>query len=139
MIRPVKISDAEEICGIYNYYIANSTCTFETEPIAIAEMQNRIESYTKNDIWIIYEDEGKILGYSYAKKWHQRSAYRFTLETSVYVSNNTKQKGIGSQLYKELIFQIKRTDCHALLAIISLPNDASVKMHEKFGFIKSGH
>jgi L-amino acid N-acyltransferase YncA len=159
MIRPVKISDAEAICNIYNYYIANSICTFETEAVSVTEMQERITSYTKDGIWIVFDsgslnnvgekekeldkdkdkEDGDILGYAYAKPWHQRLAYRFTFETSVYLSNDINQKGIGTKLYQSLFDEIKSTECHTLLALISLPNSSSVKLHEKFGFEKVAH
>jgi L-amino acid N-acyltransferase YncA len=174
MIRSATTSDAAAICNIYNYYIKNSTCTFETEPVSIDEMQKRISTYTKNGIWIVFDQypfnnsnatnplllnkakktdnipsstskfkrtdfNKKILGYAYAKPWHHRNAYKFTLETSIYVSNNTEQKGIGTKLYGILIDKIKTTECHTLLGIVTLPNNKSVRLHEKYGFKKAAH
>lgn len=139
MIRDVKISDAEAICDIYNYYVKDTVITFEENMVKIDEMVERIKKITANYCYIVYELDGKVVGYAYASKWRARSAYRFCVESSVYLDYNYKGKGIGSQLYLELIKRLKELDFRIVMGVIALPNEESVKLHEKLGFYKAGY
>jgi phosphinothricin acetyltransferase len=139
MIRNIKVSDSKEICDIYNYYISNTYATFEEEQVTYEEMKNRIINVTKDYPWLVYEKSNKILGYAYAKNWHARSAYRYTLESTIYLDNSQIQKGIGTNLYSELFKQIDPKNCTSIISIISLPNEKSQALHEKFKFKKVGH
>lgn len=136
MIRDVLLSDSNQIADIYNYYILNSTVTFEEEIIDSSEMSDRIRKIIPTLPWIIFEENEHILGYAYATPWRARSAYRFSVEISVYVRNNYHKKGIGSILYANLIAQLKSLGAHAIIGGITLPNEASIKLHEKMGFKK---
>ena len=137
MIRRIKTSDAQAVCDIYNYYIENTIITFEEQPVSVAEMEERINTATLP--WLVFEEERQILGYAFASEWKSRCAYKFTVECSVYLNNKLKSRGIGTKLYNELLQQLKDEKYHTVLAGISLPNDASVKFHEKFGFEKVAH
>ena len=140
MIRNVTQNDASQLTEIYNYYIKNTVITFEKSEINEQEMANRIsENLSENLPWIVFEEDSDLLGYAYASKWKSRCSYRFSVEVTVYLHNEIKGKGFGSQLYKELINQIKELKYHALIGGISLPNEASIKLHEKFGFKKVAH
>jgi L-amino acid N-acyltransferase YncA len=132
MIRKVQISDAKAICNIYNYYIQNTIITFEEELVSEAEMKDRIKLSTLP--LLVFEESGKILGYAFAIDWKSRCAYKYTVECSVYLDNLVKGKGIGTQLYNELLQQLKELNYHSSIAGIALPNETSVKFHEKFGF-----
>lgn len=139
-IRPVKPEDAAAIADIYNHYIQNTHQTFETEPLSAEEMADRIAEYAEQYPYFVAEGEdGEIVGYAYGARFKLRRAYDFSVEVSVYVRNEAKQKGIGSQLYEALFKALKETDTHAIMAGISLPNDPSVRFHEKFGFEKVAH
>lgn len=139
MIRSVKASDAEEICNIYNYYIKNTTITFEEELKTTEEMRQRIEKVISQYRWLVYEHEGEIVAYAYAGEWKSRCAYRFSLEVTIYGSlDMPKRKGIALQLYQQLIDEID-SRVHSLIAVIALPNEASVGLHEKLGFEKVAH
>lgn len=138
MIRRIKISDAEEICGIYNEYILNTVITFEENPVTIGEMEQRIANITQTYPWLVYEDNGKVIGYSYAGKWKERSAYRFSVEAGIYIDILHLGEGIGTKLNNELIPLLKDMSIHSILAGIALPNPASVGLFEKFGFTKVG-
>ena len=138
-IRKVKLKDAEQVAEVYNYYIQNTHHTFETEPLAAAEMEKRIKKVTEDYPFLVAESGGKIVGYAYATQFKLRQAYKYSTEVSIYVKNDVKQKGIGTQLYKTLFKELEDTPTHAIVAGISLPNDASVKFHEKLGFEKVGH
>jgi L-amino acid N-acyltransferase YncA len=139
MIRPVRPEDAAQICWIYNYYIENTTVTFETEAVSAEAMRERIISVSENFPWLVYENEGKIYGYAYAARWKERNAYRFTVESTVYIEDGCTAMGIGPELYQALIEVLRQKNFHAVLAGITLPNDNSVKMHEKLGFKKVAH
>ncbi|MDN5211958.1 N-acetyltransferase family protein [Fulvivirgaceae bacterium BMA12] len=139
MIRAVKTEDAEEIKEIYNYYILNSIITFEESPVSTAEMGERINTIKSVFPWIVYEKDHQILGYAYAARWRSRSAYARSVESTVYLKPGTSKKGIGTQLYTELIKRLKEMDLHVVIGGISLPNDASVALHEKLGFKKVAH
>lgn len=139
MIRKVELNDTEAICSIYNYYVENTTITFEEEPVPINEMKSRIESITHKLPYVVYEIEGKVAGYAYATKWKERSAYRYSVETTVYIGIENVGKGIGTSLYKYLMKELKEQGFHTALGGIALPNEASEALHEKLGFEKVAH
>ena len=139
-IRPVSVCDAESISSIYNFYVENTTISFEESPVSQDEMANRINEKIEIYPWLIYEENGIILGYAYLGKWKERAAYRFTVEDSIYVHHQAKGKGIGKLLFDALISEIRqRKDIHSIMGVISLPNESSVSLHEKYGFKKIAH
>lgn len=138
MIRKAHLSDDLNIVNIYNYYILNSMSTFEEQPVSQREMRFRIEQVQASLPWLVYETNGEILGYAYATQWKPRSAYRNTVESTVYVRSDSYGKGVGKKLCQELIEELKAQKLHAALAGITLPNEASVALHEKLGYTKVG-
>ncbi|HPS11721.1 MAG TPA: N-acetyltransferase family protein, partial [Prolixibacteraceae bacterium] len=133
-IRNVEITDAEVIAAIYNYYIENTTITFEEENVSVSEMASRIGAISSKYPYLVCEDAGKVIGYAYATQWKTRSAYQFSTEGTIYLDHNKTGEGAGSKLYSALIDEIKKTNLHVLVGGIALPNAASVALHEKFGF-----
>jgi len=89
--------------------------------------------------WLVAERRGEVLGYAYASRWHARAAYRFSTEITVYLDHGQTRRGIGSRLYGELFPMLRAREIHAVLAVIALPGEASVALHEKVGFSKVGH
>ncbi len=136
MIRAVKLEDAVEIAEIYNYYILNSCVTFEEFAVSAEEMRGRIESTNSKYPWFVFEKDNVILGFAYASAWKPRSAYKYTVESTVYLKKEAIKNGIGSMLYTALIGQLTELGFHAVIGGISLPNEASIALHEKFGFEK---
>lgn len=136
MIRKVELRDAEGIAEIYNHYIRNTIVTFEETTLSTEEMKDRIIAITSKFPWLVYESEGSIKGYAYGCEWKSRSAYKYSLESTVYLKFDETGKGIGSALYKELLELLGALDFHAVIGGISLPNAMSVALHEKFGFKK---
>jgi phosphinothricin acetyltransferase len=136
MIRKATIKDAKAITIIYNYYIKNHIATFVEKPIPVKETEKNIKNAI---IWLVYIEDHQIIGYAYASKWKERTAYRFSAETSVYLSINHLGKSIGSKLYRHLLNEIKKLDIHSVIGGISLPNNASQRLHEKFGYKKVAH
>jgi L-amino acid N-acyltransferase YncA len=139
MIREVTPDDAAAICGIYNHYIETSAATFEEKVLSVETMRERIVATTQTHPWLVLERDGVAVGYAYARPWHVRSAFRFTAETSVYLSPDTMGHGLGRLLYQALLAEIEsRAATHCLIAAIALPNDPSVTLHESMGFTKVG-
>lgn len=138
-IRTATLSDAAQIAEIYNYYIKNTHQTFETEALTAEDMRARIADVIEDYPYLVAEEDGEIYGYAYAAQFKLRRAYEFSVEVSIYVKNDTKQRGIGTMLYEKLFAELKETDTHAIIAGISLPNDTSIRFHEKFGFEKVAH
>jgi len=139
-IRKATFADAAQIAEIYNYYIKTSHATFELETIDAAEMQNRIgETFQKNYPFFVCVENAEIIGYAYGRYFRPRRAYMHSIEVSVYIKNGAEGKGVGTRLYEKLFADILQKDFHAIIAGISLPNDASIKLHEKFGFEKVAH
>jgi L-amino acid N-acyltransferase YncA len=135
MIRNVKREDAKAIADIYNHYIKNTTITFEEEEITGSDIAERIKNVISDHLpWMVAEIEGEILGYTYATKWKLRSAYRYTVESVIYLAPDKVGHGVGSMLYKELISILKQANIHAIIGTIALPNPSSVSLHEKLGF-----
>jgi L-amino acid N-acyltransferase YncA len=136
MIRDAKKNDAGAICEIYNYYVLNTIISFEETPASIEEMSRRIEEVILDLPWLVFEEEGKILGFAYATKWQTRRAYRHSVESTVYVSNEAVGLQIGEQLYEALILRLHDCDIHSVIGGIALPNVASENLHQKLGFEK---
>jgi L-amino acid N-acyltransferase YncA len=140
VIRAAEKRDAEAIANIYNHYIANTIITFEEETIDAQEMAQRISDVQASGLpWLVVEDNGHVVGYAYASKWKGRCAYRFSVESSVYVSQNATSKGLGSKLYDALFIILKERSVHVAIGGIALPNEASIALHEKFGMNKVAH
>lgn len=136
MIRTVLNKDIREISTIYNYYIENTTITFEEEPISDDEMGKRINEIVPSYPWLVYEYNETVLGYAYATRWRARAAYRHSVELSIYISKDNLGKGIGKKLYETILAELRKTDVHAVIGGMSLPNEPSEKLHESLGFKK---
>lgn len=139
LIRNVLPDDSKRISEIYNYYILNTIITFEEEAITSEEIQRRIEKVTKVYPWIVLEDKGKLVGYAYGSQFRVRNAYRYSTETTIYLEISATGNGYGINLYKELMQRLKLSGFNMALGVIGLPNEPSIKLHEKIGFIKAGH
>ena len=134
MIRNVKGEDCNAIAGIYNEYVLKSTATFETEPVSNEEMKKRVDTISRYYPYFVYEIDGKIVGYCYAHAWKERAAYSKTLETTVYVSDKYRGKGIGRDLIARLIEECRNRRYEVLIACITAENKSSCDMHIKMGF-----
>jgi L-amino acid N-acyltransferase YncA len=139
-IRPVVVQDAEAIVTIYNHYVLKTIMTFEEEAVPATEIIRRIEEVQDASLpWLVAELAGAVVGYAYATKWRLRYAYRFSVEVTVYVDPLSGNRGIGSDLYTHLVAALRDRGVHTAMGGIALPNDASVALHEKFGFKKVAH
>jgi len=141
MIREVTDQDASAITHIYNHYIINHTATFELEEVTSSIMLQRIKAVKQNKLpWLVLENENaEVIGYAYASKWKERLAYKNSVEITIYLDHHLTQKGLGTSLYHAIFTLLKQRNIHAVMAGISLPNNASVALHEKFGMEKVAH
>jgi len=140
LITPAASADTEAISAIYNHYVATSHATFELKPIDPDEMGRRvIDTVSQGYPFLVCHDQDQVLGYAYGRPFRPRPGYRHAVEVAVYVHPDHQGKGIGKRLYDQLLPTLFTNGAHSLIATIALPNEASVRMHENFGFVKSGH
>ncbi len=139
MIRDCVPADAARVCAIYNHYIEESTATFEEQTLTETVILDRVLSIQTQFPWLVIEDGGVVMGYAYASPWKDRSAYRYTCEASVYLAREASGRGLGSQLYEALIERLTAMSMHSVIGIVSLPNAASVRLHERHGFVQVAH
>lgn len=138
MIRPVSVADAAAIAAIYNPYIEQTVISFEEMPVSLNDMEARIRAIGAEYPYLVWEENNEVLGYAYLNKWKERLAYRFAVEDSVYIKKGHERKGIGEALLTRLIDEARRRSLHAMVAVITIPNERSVGLHEKLGFRKIG-
>lgn len=139
-IAPIALEDAPSLAAIYNYYVEHTTVSFEEAPISESELLVRAEAVKNAGLpWLVAKVDNQISGYAYASPWRTRSAYRFSVEVSVYVERDSRGKGLGFALYKALFAALESKGVHAIVAGITLPNPESVTFHEKLGLIKTAH
>lgn len=138
-IRSARSLDAAAITSIYNHYVQTSHATFELEFVDPSEMDQRIrDSIDHGYPFLIAEEDGQIAGYAYGRPFRPRPGYRHTVEIAVYVRPGYERRGIGQKLYEALIPKLFVDGFHTIIATIALPNDASVRLHERLGFEKVG-
>jgi L-amino acid N-acyltransferase YncA len=132
------------IQAIYAHYVENSSSTFEETAPSLLEIQKRVEDSLNADLpFLVAVDKGEVVGYAYAFKYRARSAYRFTLEESVYVKDGCQGKGIGQKLLNAICDEAGKLGYKQMLAVITNGSDeqqenASVILHKKCGFEKAG-
>ncbi len=139
-IRMATVEDAAAIAAIYNPYVADTCITFETEPVQAAGMAARITEVLDAGLpWLLAADAAGAAGFAYASKWKGRCAYRFSVESTVYLHRDHTGRGIGRALYGRLLEEIRARRMHAVIGGIALPNAASIALHERLGFRKVAH
>jgi phosphinothricin acetyltransferase len=131
--------DAAAIAEIYNRYVRETVITFEETPVAAHEMARRIADVAARYAWLVAEHDGAVVGWAYATDWKSRSAYRFTVETTVYVAQSHHGRGIGIALYDALLAELRARRLHSAVGCIALPNPPSIALHERLGFKKVAH
>jgi len=140
MIRDALLTDAPLITNIYNHYIEHSGATMEYNKVEPEYFKKKINStLSSGHFWLVAEYEGEIIGYAYSGKWNPRDGYKHTCEISIYISPEITTKGWGTKLYTELFTRLKEVNMLVIIAVITLPNEANIKLHEKFGMTKVAH
>jgi len=139
-IRPATSADAARIVAIYNRYIIDTTISFEEQPVQEAEMAGRIRDVVDAGLpWLVALHEGELVGYAYATTWRARPAYRFSVESTVYLADGASGRGWGALLYGRLIDRLRAAGVRTVIAGIAQPNARSVALHERLGFRKVAH
>ena len=143
-IRTAKPDDAAQIAAIYAPIVTDTAISFELEPPSVDEMRRRIEATLPVLPWLVGVDEdvgadgdaqGRICGYVYASKFRERAAYQWTVEVTAYVRSDCRGTGVGRRLYTRLFEVLAGLGYFQAVAGITLPNDASVGLHEALGFV----
>ena len=138
-IRVVTRKDAAAIQAIYAPVVANTPISFEVEPPTVAEMERRVASTLSRFPWFVGEDEaGRVNGYVYAGPHKERAAYRFSVDVTAYVREDCRGQKVGQRLYHHLLPVLASLGYHQACAGITLPNVASVALHESVGFARVG-
>jgi L-amino acid N-acyltransferase YncA len=140
-IRPAQLADAGAIAAIYAPQVMHGTASFEVEEPSVEEMGRRgAEIAQANLPYFVAEMEGAVAGYAYASRFRARSAYRFTVEDSVYVAERFQRRGIARALLERLVEACSASDIREMIAVIGEPsvNSASVALHGSLGFEDAG-
>jgi L-amino acid N-acyltransferase len=137
-IRSATSDDISAIATIYNNAILNTTATFDTVPKTIEEQRRWFEAHDPKHPVLIAEENGAVVGWASASAWSDRCAYAGTAENSVYVTASGRGLGVGRLLLEALIDQSRQAGLHTLIARIVLGNDASIRLHERCGFVAVG-
>ncbi len=139
-IRTGTPADAPAIAHIYNHYIRHSIVTFEEQEITAEAITQRMATVAALSLpWLVAESAGEIVGYAYANSWRERVAYRYSVESSVYLAHDCTGRGFGRVLYRALLDELSQGEVHTVIGGISLPNPASIALHESLGFQKTAH
>ena len=134
MIRFATEADVPAILAIYAPYVENTTITFEYDVPCRKEFLQRFYTITQQFPWLVWEEQGEILGYAYASPPYARAAYRWCAEPSVYLKPSAQGRGIGRKLYAALEEILKIQGYQVLYALITEENTASLRFHEKLGY-----
>lgn len=130
--------DAAACAAIYAPHVEGSAVSFEERAPEAAEMAMRIERYGASHAWLVAELEGEVVGYAYATAFNERPAYRWSTSVSVYIGESAQGRGVGRALYEALFARLRERGYRMACAGITLPNPASVSLHERLGFERVG-
>lgn len=137
-IRVATPDDADAIAAIYAPYVRDTVISFEWEPPDTREIRRRVEYTLEQYPWLVHTDGDGVAGYAYASQFRSRAAYQWSAEVSVYVDPRAQRRGIGNALYDALFGLLRRQGYAVLYGVITLPNEVSVKLHERAGFASVG-
>ncbi len=139
-VRLAQRSDLTQINDIYNHYVAHKSITFDFEPFTTDQRSLWFEQFRTggpNQLFVALQ-EGEVIGFAYGHAFRQKPAYETTVETTVYLAHDVTRRGIGTRLYEALFEALSGQDLRMAVAGVTLPNDASVALHEAFGFKPTG-
>jgi phosphinothricin acetyltransferase len=138
VVRLAEPADAAGVQAIYAPIVRDTAISFEIDPPSIEEMSRRIVSTSERYPWLVCSDDGEILGYVYASRHRERGAYRWSVDVTAYVHERARRTGVGHALYSTLFSLLALQGYHRAFAGITLPNAASVGLHESLGFTPVG-
>jgi phosphinothricin acetyltransferase len=138
-IHPATPADLTAINDIYNYFVLHSTCTYQEEPSSMAERETWFAQHGEKHPITVAQRDGQLIGWASLSRFHARSAYRFTVENSVYVRHDLHNQGIGSALLADSIARAKSCGHRTIIALIDADQAPSIALHRKFGFEQVAH
>jgi phosphinothricin acetyltransferase len=136
-IRPATLDDLQALTDIYNHYVAHTAITFDLRTFTAGERRGWFDDHEMSGphrLLVATGENGKCLGYASSSRWRPKPAYDTTVEVSVYCHPDAVGQGFGTALYTALFEALANEDVHTVVAGISLPNPASISLHERFGF-----
>jgi L-amino acid N-acyltransferase YncA len=133
-VRPAGETDVAGIAAIYDEQVRTGISTFDLEAPPASYWSHHLESTEPGDHFLVADDDGDVVGFAYAGSYRPRPGYRLTRETSVYLAERARGQGLGRRLYDDLLASAAADGIHVVLALIALPNAASVALHERCGF-----
>ncbi len=136
LIRPVRPTDFDALAAITNFYIERTTIHFGLAAVTAAELRGLWEAHPRHPYLVSEDEDGAVVAYAKAGVWRERAAYAQTAEVGIYVREGLQRRGIGRPLYLALIEACRAAGLHTLVGGITLPNDASVRLHEACGFVR---
>ncbi|MES3034399.1 MAG: arsinothricin resistance N-acetyltransferase ArsN1 family B [Gemmatimonadota bacterium] len=140
MIRAATLDDASALVAIYNHFVDHTIVTFEEAPVSAADFARRMQAVMNAALpYLVAERGGVVVGYACATRWKERSGYRHSVESTVYLAPDEAGHGLGTALYEALFARLAAWGAHAVMGGIALPNEASVALHEKLGMRKVAH
>jgi phosphinothricin acetyltransferase len=138
-IRSAQVEDLDAIAEIYNHYVLNGFATFDERPTSVEERREWFETFAETGRYRVFvADDGNVRGYGCSIPYRAHASFTETVELSVYISPEHTGNGLGSLLYERLLGELAGERVHRVLAGIALPNDASVRLHRRFGFTEVG-
>lgn len=137
MVKPYE--DVEQLLNIYAPYVTETAVSFEYVPPTREEFLKRILNTIQKYPYLVAEKDGKIIGYAYVSRFHERPAYDWAVETSIYIDMKQRKNGVGTKLYEKLEELLKSKNYKNMYACIAYPNPASIAFHEKLGYKEVGH
>lgn len=140
LVRAAAPQDLTAVQSIYAHHVLHGLASFEEVPPSVEEMQRRHADVTRQGLpYLVAEDRGEILGYGYCSLYRTRSAYRYTLEDSIYVKDGRQGRGVGKAVLGELIGICTALDYRQMIAVIGdSANAASIRLHASLGFVRAG-
>jgi len=140
LVRPARFSDCPGILEIYNEAVLNTTASYDYEPRSLAHREEWLAAHERDrfPVFVAEASGGEVLGWSALNKFHDRVGYRFTSENSIYVAPAWRGRGLGGRLLAPLIEAAPARGLHAVIACIDAQNEASLRLHQRFGFQRVG-
>jgi phosphinothricin acetyltransferase len=139
-IRPAVAEDAAAIAALYNHYVRETPITFDVEPVSLEERRAWLAGFAATGRYrlLVAERAGELVGYAGTLRFRPKAAYETSVEMTIYVRPQDTGRGVGARLYRVLFAALEGEDLHRAYAGITLPNPASIRLHERFGFRCAG-
>jgi phosphinothricin acetyltransferase len=140
LVRPARAEDARALADVYNHYVRHTPITFDVTPVSEEDRRSWIAAFSEQGRHRlrVVEVDGAVLGWACSRRFRDRAAYDPSIEVSVYLHPEQGRRGLGALLYRALFRSLEAEDIHRAYAGITLPNEASVAIHRRFGFEECG-